>query len=96
MALKKALLRLKADEAQQTRALAGVVEAVREYVDGHAQEGLQVQALAERFHLSIPELDHLFAAQVGVPLETYMQKKCEEQAQPLSAEKKTPSPEGHS
>lgn len=95
MALKKALLRLKADDAQQAKTSVGVVDAVREYVDGHAQEGISAQALAERFCLSVPEMDYLFAAQYGYPLETYLQKTREELLQRLSAGKKTSPWEDH-
>ena len=91
MALKKALLRLKADDAQQARTTVGVMAAVREYVDRHPQEPLSLHALAERFCLSVPEMEQLFLAQYGCTVDLYLQKAREERAQqPIAAEKTPP------
>ncbi len=70
---------------ESARDVAPVVRRVLDYVDSHLHEHLSLARLASAAHLSIPHLQRLFKAQMGVSVMQHVNARRMEQARQLLA-----------
>lgn len=81
-ALRKALSGLPA-QPQEARTPGEIAGEIRRYIDGNLRGGINVDALAERFHFSREYIERIFRAQHGCAVYEYIQQERMKQAAEL-------------